>query len=261
MIKPKGLTRSTLVVLLLMSSQLAADYIGIGFGRTTEFLGSDDSQIIPTAEFEWETPIGIFKNDQIGAQLDLVKSASWDTGPILRINTGRDDSVSDTVIARLPEVELTAEAGWFIGSGFSLKRLGVNSPAIVIGRLSVVSDVGDGHGGTLINGSLGLVLPAGEALRFVPSVSFNYADKRYTQAFYGVNNNSAATSELTQFTTSGGLESTQLALLVIRQLDDRWSLKGTIAFTTLQGDASSSPISLRGSDEQLFTGLIANYRF
>lgn len=255
------LTLAAMSGLLLLSSQAAANSIGIGIARTAEFSGSDDYEFTPIAEFEWETPVGILKNEQIGAQLDLVKSGSWDTGPIVRINPGRDDSVSDEVIAQLPEIEVSPEAGWFIGSGIQLKRLGLDTDAIVIGRLSVVSDIGDTHGGTQVNGSIGLVLQVNETLRFVPSVSLNYADESYTQAFYGVDGSSAESSGLSQFAASGGLESTQLGLLVIRKLDDKWSVKGRATYTALQGDAESSPITQRGSDTQIFTGVVASYQF
>lgn len=247
--------------MLLLSSQAISNSIGIGLGITSEFSGSDDYGLSPIAAFEWDTRIGIFKNDQIGAQLDLIKSGSLDTGPILRINTGRNDSVSDVVIAALPEVEASAEAGWFIGSGFTLSRFGLDTNAIVIGRLSVVTDIGDGHGGSRVNGSVGLVMPFSQTFRMIPSVSFNYADESYTQAFYGVGSDGAVSSGLAEFNPSGGLESTQFALVAIKKLNTRWSLTGTVAYDTLQENAALSPITQRGSETQVFTGLVANYFF
>jgi len=234
--------------------------VGFGFARSSEFSGSNDYTFFPIASFEFDTPIGILKNEQIGAQLDLVKSEAFDTGPILRANTGRNDSVSDDVVAALPEIEASAEAGWFIGSGFKLSSVGINSDFIVIGRLSAVSDVGDGHGGTLVNGSVGLVMPISDDLRFIPSVGFNYGDKNYTQAFYGVDAANAS-ADLNSFSAKGGIESTQFALVGIRQLNADWSMTGVFAYNTLQGDAADSPITQRGSDTQIFTGITASYHF
>jgi len=246
--------------MLLMSTQAFSATFGIGFGRSAEFSGSDDYTFTPIASFEVETSVGIFKNDQIGAQLDLIKSGSVDTGPVLRINTGRNDSVSDAVVAALPEIEASPEAGWFVGSGFKLSSLGLTSNAIVIGRLSAVTDMGDGHGGTQVNGSLGLVMPINEKLRFIPSVSFNYADDKYTQAFYGVDGANAS-ADLAEFNASGGIESTQFAIVGIRKINDNWSVTGVGAFNALQGDAAESPITKRGSDTSLFSGLTINYTF
>jgi len=249
-----------ITALFFMSAPVFSATIGIGLGRTSEFPGSGDYVFSPRASFEIETSIGIFKNDQIGAQLDLIKSGAVDSGPILRINTGRNDSVSDAVVAALPEIEASPEAGWFIGSGFKLSRLGLNSDAIVIGRLSALTDVGEGHGGTLVNGSVGLVMPINEKLRFIPSMSFNYGDDNYTQAFYGVESENA-TAELGEFKASGGVENTQFALVGIRKIDEAWSVTGTVAFNTLQGDAAESSITKRGSETFLFSGFTVNYTF
>lgn len=246
--------------LMLISAQAFSATIGIGLGRTVEFPGSNDYTFSPRASFEIETSVGIFKNDDIGVQLDLIKSGSVDTGPVLRINTGRDDSVSDAAVAALPEIEASAEVGWFVGSGFKLSSLGLKSDAIVIGRLSALTDAGDGHGGTLINGSVGLVMPINEKLRFVPSMSFNYADDNYTQTFYGVDSTSAS-AELGEFKASGGIESTQFAIFGIRKINEKWSITGVGAFNTLQGDAAESPITKRGSKTNLFSGFTINYTF
>lgn len=246
--------------LLFMSTPALSATIGIGLGRTIEFPGSDDYVFSPRASFEIETGIGIFKNDQIGAQLDLIKSGALDSGPILRINTGRNDSVSDAQVAALPEIEASPEAGWFVGSGFKLSNLGLNSDAIVIGRLSAVTDVGDGHGGTLVNGSVGLVMPISEKLRFIPSMSFNYADDNYTQAFYGIESENAS-AELGEFKAGGGIENTQFALVGIRKIDEKWSFTGVVTFDALQGDAAESTITKRGSETSLFSGFTINYTF
>jgi len=251
----------TLIVsMLFLSTQAYAASIGIGTARTTEFSGSNDYTFIPIASFEIETSIGIFKNDQIGARLDLIKNPAIDTGPVLKFNTGRNDSVSDNAVAALPEIEASPEAGWFVGSGYKLSNLGLNSNAIIIGKLSAVTDVGDGHGGTLINGSVGLVMPVNEQLRFIPSMSFNYADDNYTNAFYGIEG-ANATTELSEFKASGGVESTQFAIVGIRKINEKWSVTGVGAFNSLQGDAAESPITKRGGKTNLFTGVTVNYTF
>ena len=255
-------TGASLSGALLLSTQAlsAGASVGAGLGITTEFTGSDELTVIPIAEFEIPTKIGILKNDQLGAQLDLVKNTSLDTGPIIRFNTGRNDSVTDDVVAALPEIEGSFEAGWFIGSGFKVSSLGLASDAIVIGRLSVVSDIGDGHGGTVVNGSLGLVMDVSEKLRLIPSVSFVHGNDEYTNAFYGVDA-ADASAELGSFNASGGLETAQIALVGIQQINPRWFVKGIAAYNTLQDDAAESSIARRGSDDQIFAGFTVNYRY
>jgi len=252
---------AALTATLLLPAQAMANSIGIGIGRASEYPGSDDYQFLPNAAFELETPIGKVKNNQIGAQLDILKNENVDTGPILRVNFGRNDSISDDVVALLDEVDPGVELGWFINSGFKVERLGIASDAIVIGRLGAVTDVGDGHGGTLINGSLGLVLQLTDSFRLVPSIGFNYGDDNYTDAFYSVTDAGSQASGLDSFSAEAGLEYTQVALYAVRTIDERWSVTGTVAFNTLQDDAAASPITQRGTDKQLFTAVVLNYAF
>lgn len=246
--------------LLFTSTQVFGASIGLGIGRTTEFSGSDDYTFIPTASFEIETPVGIFTNNRIGAQLDLIKSESVDTGPILRLNTGRNDTVSDAAVAALPEIDVSYEAGWFVESGFKLRNVGLNSNAIVIGSLSFVTDMGSDDGGSLIEGAVGLVMPINESLRVIPSVSLFYADDDYTHKLYGIDATNAS-AELGEYTAGGGLEQAQLAIVGIRQLNSKWSVTGVVAYNALQGDAAQSPITKRGSDTSVYTGVTAAYTF
>lgn len=249
------------VILLLLSAEVMANSVGIGIGRATEYPGSGDYGVLPNAAFELDTPLGKLKNNQIGVQLDIIKNTNIDTGPILRANFGRDDSVSNKAVAALEEVSPSAEFGWFVNSGVKLGTLGIPSDAILIGRLDAVTDVNDGHGGTLVSGSVGLVFQLTDKFRVVPSVGFNYADDSYTDAFYTVSAAGAAASGLSEFKASGGLEYTQVALYGVRTIDERWSVTGTFAYNSLEGDAADSPITQSGTDKQLFTGLVINYAF
>lgn len=250
-----------LTALCLFSSNVMANSIGIGIGVVSEYPGSDNYEAFPNAAFEIDTPIGTLKNNQIGAQLDIVKNDNLDTGPILRANFGRDDDIDDDVVRLLDEVDTGVELGWFINSGVKLSSLGIPSDVILIGRLEAATDVGDGHDGTLVNASLGLVFQLTDKFRLVPSIGLNYGDDSYTEAFYNVSSEGAAASGLDEFSASGGVEFTQLALFGVHTIDDRWSVSGTVAFNKLQGDAADSPITLRGTEDQWFTGFIVNYAY
>ena len=247
--------------LLMLCTDVMANSVGIGIGRVSEYPGSDDYNVLPNAAFEIDTALGKLKNNQIGAELDILKSDVIDTGPILRANFGRDDSISDSVVASLDEVSAGAELGWFIGSGFKLAQLGIPSDGIVIGNLEAVTNVGDGHGGTLVTGTIGVVFQINDKLRLVPSIGANFADDNYSDEFYSVTESGAAASGLNEFSATGGLQYTQVALFGVRKIDERWSVSATVAYNTLKGDAAESPITQRGSDKQLFTGAVINYSF
>lgn len=253
----------TLLVLLLcafVAPQSHANSVGIGFGGTTQYKGSSDYQAIPLASFSFDTRVGIVANEQIGVKIDLIKSRRADTGPILRYQGGRDNEMSDTEVAKLPEIAASAEAGWFLGSGIPLSVLGLKSDSIITAKISGVTDIGDGHGGSTLTTSTALVTPVNPTVRIITSLSLNFSDKNYNQAFYGISEAAAASSGLTAFNASAGLESVGLGLIIVKQLSKKWSLTSITSLSELQADAAESPITKRGSSSQLFVGFVFTYQ-
>lgn len=244
----------------LASSQTYANSVGVGIGRSSEYTGSSNYQAIPMAAFSFDTRIGTVASEQIGVKIDLIKSRSMNTGPILKYQTGRNDSISDEVVASLSEIAGSLEAGWFLGSGIPLSVLGLNSENILTGKISGVTDIGDGHGGTSLTASTALVMPVNPELRIITSLSFNFSDEKYQQSFFGVSDADALTSGLPAFKASGGLESTGFGLIVVKQIAPRWSATSITSFSILQGDAATSPLTKRGSASQLFMGVVFTYQ-
>lgn len=244
----------------LVTPQSRANSVGIGFGGTTQYKGSSDYQAIPLASFSFDTRVGIVANEQIGVKIDLIKSRRADTGPILRYQGGRDNEMSDTAIAKLPEIAASAEAGWFLGSGIPLSVLGLKSESIITAKISGVTDIGDGHGGSTLTTSTALVTPVNPTVRIITSLSLNFSDTKYHQAFYGINDAAAAASGLSAFDAKGGLESIGLGLIIVKQINEKWSLTSITSLSELQADAAKSPITKRGSTSQLFMGLVFTYQ-
>lgn len=241
-------------------SQSHANSVGIGLGATTQYKGSNDYQAIPLASFSFDTRFGIVANEQLGLKIDFFKSRRVDTGPILKYQGGRDNDISDNQVARLPEVDATWEAGWFLGSGIPLKVLGLNSSSILTAKISGVTDIGDGHGGSTFTASTGLVTPVSQTLRIITSFSFNFSDEKYSQAFFGISDAAATASGLDAHDASAGLESVGLGLIAIKQISAKWSLTSISSFSKLQADAADSPITKRGSASQFFMGLVLSYQ-
>lgn len=256
-----ALFRTLLVILLCATagSQSHADSIGIGFGATNQYKGSSDFKPIPLASFSFDTRIGIVANEQIGVKIDLIKSRTVDTGPLLRYQGGRSNDMSDNTVAKLPEVKASAEVGWFLGSGIPLSVLGLNSKSFITAKITGVTDIGDGHGGSTLTTSSALVTPASPSVRIITSLSLNFADENYHQAFFGVSEAAATASGLSAFDADAGLESIGLGIIVVKQMNDKWSLTSITSLSELQGDAATSPITKRGSTTQLFLGLAFTY--
>lgn len=250
----------TILLFTFATSQVQADNLGLGIGRAPQYTGSGDYQAIPMASFSFDTRIGIIASEKLGVKIDLIKSRSVDTGPILKYQTGRDDSASDAVVANLPEVAGSLEAGWFLGSGIPLKVLGLNSNSILTGKISAITDIGDGHGGSIFSSSVALVKPVTPELRVVASLAFNFSDENYQQSFFGVSDAASTTSGLPAFKPKGGLESTGISLIFIKKINERWSATSINSFSKLQADAAKSPLTKRGSELQLFIGIIFSYQ-
>lgn len=255
--------RTLFAVLLcaLAASHANANSVGFGIGRSAEYTGSSDYKAIPLASFSVDTRIGIVSSEQIGIKIDFIKSRGLDTGPIFKYQFGRDNSMSDAVVASLPEVAGSLEVGWFLGSGIPLSVLGLNSEAILTGKIAAHTDIGDGHGGSTFSASTALVFPVSPELRVITSLAFNFSDENYQQSFFGVSEADALTSGLPAFKATGGLESTGLSLIIVKQLNKRWSATSITSLSTLQADAEKSPLTKRGSALQLFMAIVLTYNF
>ena len=251
---------SLVVYYSILSSIAEANSIGIGIGRAPDYTGSDDHRIIPMASFSYDARIGKISSEQIGVKVDLIKSRRIDTGPILKYQTGRSNDLKDSQVARLPEVEGSAEFGWFLGSGIPVRVLGLNSDSILTGKISALTDVGDGHGGSSFSSSVAVVTPINQQLRVITSLGLNFSDENYQQSFFGISDEAAAASGLSAFSAKGGLQSTGLTLIIAKGLNKKWSVTSITSLSKLQGDAAQSPITKRGSTLQLFMGVVFNYQ-
>lgn len=253
-----------LIIIVLCASastNVFANRVGLGIGRTAQYTGSSDYRAIPLASFSFDTRIGIVSSEQIGVKIDLVKSRKIDTGPILKYQTGRDNSMSDNAVASLTEVSGSPEAGWFLGSGIPLRVLGLNSDSILTGKISGVTDIGDGHGGTSLTTSTALVIPVNQDLRIITSLAFNFSNEQYQQSFFGVSEADALASGLPAFNAKGGLESTSIGLVIAKTINQRWSVTSITSLSKLQNDAAKSPLTQRGSASQLFMAAVLSYQF
>jgi len=256
-----NLIAALLILVQLITQPAMAARVGAGFATTSEFPGSNDYRVIPLASFEVDTRLGTLSSEQIGLKLDIVAGRRLDTGPLLRYQGGRDNDLRDALVSALPEINGTAEIGWFASSGLPLKVLGFNSENIATVSLKFLADAGDGHGGTTLSASAGLVMPVSDTFSAIGSASLNFSNQTYQRAFFGVSDAASGLSGLPTHQVEGGLESAGFSLILIRSLSGPWSLTSINSINQLLGDAADSPIVGRGSATQLFFGLALGYEF
>lgn len=116
-----------------------------------------------------------------------------------------------------------------------------------------------GHNGTYAQ--LGTEIPCSittdVSLSF--SAGLNWADKNYTQTYFGVTSAQAARTRFKQFTTEGGIKSVELGVALNYKIDKNWSAVTNLTYSQLRGDAAKSPVTEKKSQPMAAIGV--NYTF
>ncbi len=254
---------------LVASTCLAADRelsVGLGAGLTPQFEGSKAYRFFPLGSFRYADERISVTTSGPGLEVDLVPSRKLDIGPVVRAGFGRKGGIDDAVVKLLPRVGTAIEVGGFIASGIPLKVLGADDPSILTLKLEAVQDIASGHKGALVSSSVGLVRPLGARTTLIANAGLTYASRRYMQAFFGVTAADALRTRLPTYQPGGGIKDITLTAVTNIKLGDpdssRWALTVIASAKRLVGPAADSPIvTLRGTPNQGFLGVVASYAF
>ena len=238
---------------------LAADTtIGLGLGVAPPYPGAGEVIAVPLPSLEIAGDTVTWRTNNFGLEAGFDLGGGVSAGPILRVDAGRGSlfAVKDAVVARLTRVKAAPEAGGFIEIGGPLA-----GSLRWRGRASLVQGFGAGHGGLLGEASAGVLVPAGKRAVLALSIQASWQDRRYAQAYFGVDEAGAMRSGLQLFRASAGLRDIGLGGVYTRTLSKRWSLSVLGTLSRMQGAASRSPIVReRGREWQPFAGLALSYR-
>jgi outer membrane protein len=256
---------STAIVLTLSSPlQASARELTLGAGAAylPDHEGSDDYRFIPLAYLKYESEWITIRSSQLGLEADLIPSKAIEAGPIVRYDFGRDSDVDDPVVGLLPKVDESFELGAFVGGGLPLEVLGVDSPAIIVGRLSFIHGLDGGHEGAVLEGSLGLLTPLSDRLTIIASATASYMSENYADSYFGVSAAGSAASGLPQFDADQGFKDVGLSMIATYEWTEEIGSVLIGNYSRLIDDAADSPIvSQRGSEDQFFLGLGLTYTF
>jgi MipA family protein len=116
-----------------------------------------------------------------------------------------------------------------------------------------------GHGGT--HAHLGTEIPweLTKELSLSFSAGVNWADKKYTQAYFGVTPEQSARSGFKQYNVKGGVKSVDFGVGLNYQLDKNWGINAGVSYIQLQGDAAKSPITEKKGQPGAVLGM--TYKF
>jgi MipA family protein len=184
-----------------------------------------------------------------GASWTIIDKEEYSFGIAIGGDAGRTDKKDGTAfrpgskrLLGLGEIKSSAEFGVF---GHVVAGIPIN--------LQIMKGAGDGkadskdfsikgHGGT--HAELGTEIPwkLNESLTLSFSSSVSWADKKYTQTYFGVTSAQAARSNFKEYNAKGGVKSVSVGVGLIYQIDKNWAANAGLTYSQLQGNAAKSPI-------------------
>lgn len=205
--------------------------VGAGGGFVPEYEGSEDYEPVPYATLRAER--GPYWVALTGPELraNVLSYESLQLGPLVRYQGERGDVSNDAVDA-LEDVDAAVEVGVFA-------EIDLDGWLV---EASAMQDVGGGHGGFLADLGVGYRFAVSEALNLRVLASTSYASGGYMSAYFGVDRADAGRSGLDEHEADAGLKDVGLSVQARYALTERWSLRGSVGYTRLLGDAADSPI-------------------
>lgn len=242
------------------------NFVALGVGLGPEYLGSDDTEIIPFIAADYVVPYAnlsirglSFSADVLGPlTASRVRGGTVIGGLVGNFRFGRDD-VENDVVDRLAEVDDSFELGAFLG--YRMADLAMPRDSFTV-RVDALVDVTDGHGGFTVSPSLSYGFPILDRLRGDISASVDYGSEDFNQAFFEVTSMGAAASGLPVFSPDSGFYQAGFGLGLSYELTESWGVIGRVGYSRLLDDAADSPIvDDEGDVNQVFGGIAISYRF
>lgn len=243
--------------------------VGLGLASAPTYEGSNNSRLFPAAgaigrvggigfRFKGPSLTTDFIPDESGARIGL------SLGPNVRFNGGRRGNLKDPIVARLPKLKGTIEAG--VSGGLTFKQMLTKQDSLALG-IGIRWDVSGKHGGRVISASASYLLPVHKAQVFGIQASAEFVDRKYAQYRYSISAAGSAASGLPAYSARGGLKETSVGAFTARDLSGDFLDGGVAAgvgvmYTRLQGSAARTPLTrIRGSRNQWILGGGLAYAF
>ncbi len=172
----------------------------------------------------------------------LIERDGFVAGPLAGYDLGRDEDDGD-LLAGLGDID-----GGFIGGGFAGYYLGP-----VLFDVSYHHYFGDADGFQIRFGAES-ERAVSERVTLKARIGATYADDGYMDAYFGV-----SAGLLAPYDAGAGFKDVHAQIGIEADLDERWSMRGSLRYSRLIGDAADSPIV---ASEDQFMGLLGlSYKF
>ncbi len=244
-------------------------YAGIGITSAPRYRGSDRQETDPVALVQVQWSNGIFVSG-LSAGMHLSASPTLEFGPLLAIEPGRNASgaqklsgiggVGGVGIAapgadlqqrpRFTDIDSALQGGAFLNHYFD-ESLRLTS--------SVLYGAGNDRNGLLLNAGIQKFIQAAAHHAVTLSAGATWANRRYTQDYFGVAPVPGAAPDGLSYRPSSGIRDIQLTVNWNWELSNLWLLTSQLSVSRLMGPAADSPLTDRRNNATVRTGLV--YRF
>ncbi|NIJ18909.1 outer membrane protein [Sphingomonas naasensis] len=225
--------------------------VALGPQIRPRFPGSDRNLLLPLYDVSvtrGDKPFTFEAADQ-GVSIAIVQKDGFAFGPSFRVEGSRRRSEADLPV---DEVGTSFEAGGYgeLWIGSSIRARGELRKGVT-GHKGLVSDV-----------MLDYVARDGDKWLFSVGPRFVLADRKYQEAYFGVNPAASARTGLAVYRPDGGIHSVGASATTLFQLDRSWGVYGYVKYERLIADAADSPIVRSiGSRDQFSGGAALTFTF
>lgn len=236
--------------------------LGLGIALVPDYEGSSDYEAVPLPDARLNYGgMGLSLAPGLGAlqlRADVVPSPNILAGPLIDYRRARKD-VANNRVDDMRSIDPAIELGAFVGYRGNFTG---TLPQGYQADLQFGSDVSDEHGGWLLQPGLAYWRSIGRDWRFSSRLSTTYASDGYMSTYFGVDQKDSQRSGLREYNANAGFKDVGLGLGLSYSLTQNWVIEGRGAYTRLLEDAADSPVTDdEGSANQLFGGVLINYRF
>jgi outer membrane scaffolding protein for murein synthesis (MipA/OmpV family) len=253
-------------------------YVGLGVQSAPRWDGTGSRKVsaLPVLQVQWSN--GLFISG-MSAGMHLSDSPTFEYGPLLAVQPGRDESgtgrsvdgvgtVGTSLIGPVPDpidkrnmvatrLEGMDEIGARLQGGMF-----ANYYLTPQWRLtsSVLYGAGNDHDGARLDlGVQRLAIELGSQHRVSMSAGVSVVNRNYNQTYFGVTREEAARSRFSYYEAGGGLQEARVGVRWNWALSPSWMLTSNLQVKGLLGNAAKSPLVERSTNMTVSTAFA--YRF
>ncbi len=223
--------------------------LGAGALLLPEYEGSSDYRILPMPVVDFRYGKYFSISTTRGLEVYLYNDSNLEVGPSLNYRFGRDQDDSDD-LEGLGDVDGGFTAGGFVR--YNLRPF----------RFSLQGDQGLGRAkGFLAEAEALYQAPAVAGWNPNLGVSAAWADSRYNEAYFGINETQSLRSGYREYDPGAGFKHVALSAGASHALGENFNVNVFGEYRRLVGPAADSPLVEQGSRNQGLLGLSLSWHF